>query len=436
MAKDFEKGKRIEMSDGTFVTIEKKFGEGGQGAVYLVKDDAGNPYALKWYTSPEIKKNEAFYNNLKNNIDKGAPHRNFLWPLKITKRDDGSYGYIMDVRPAGYSELGHFFVSSLHPEAVFKSYMTRLNAALNIVNAFHNLRIKGYSYKDINDGNFFINPKNGEVLICDNDNVTPNDITGFINGKPRYMAPEIVHGRSKPNINSDKLSLAIVLYRIMMTDHPFEGKRTMVACLTPELEKRIYGDEAVFCWDAQIDANRPTKEVHKCSLYYWSQAPRSLRELFLKGLSRQAIMEPLKRLDDNEWKAALLKLRATSMVCPSGRHDILTDGTETFCPRCKTPIDPSSLITLRFRDGLKYVITPMKLLYLGDEMRPVGIGDVYQREGGPKEVALKNISKLTWVLVTPSGKTMSVVPGDKIPLRPGMKLSFSGKVSCEICKGI
>ena len=29
----------------------------------------------------------------------------------------------------------------------------------------------GYSYQDLNDGNFFINPQSGDVLICDNDNV-------------------------------------------------------------------------------------------------------------------------------------------------------------------------------------------------------------------------------------------------------------------------
>lgn len=435
MAIDFEKGKSIELTDGTHVTVEKKFGEGGQGAVYLVKDPAGRPFALKWYTSPDIKKNDAFYKNLGNNISLGSPHHNFLWPLKLTKRQEGSFGYIMDVRPEGYSELGHFFVPSIHPEAVFKSYIVRLNAAINVVNAFINLHLKGFSYKDVNDGNFFINPKTGDVLICDNDNVTANDIEGLISGKPRYMAPEIVHGRSKPNINSDKLSLAIILYRIMMNDHPYEGKRTLVDCVTTDIEKRIYGDEAVFCWDKDLDVNRPTRDVHTCSIYYWTNSPKPLREMFVRALSRKAIMIPGERVENREWKKLLLNLRSTYMVCPSGRHDILADGTETSCPRCKTRIDVSAIPSLRFRDGTRYLITPGKPFYPGDSMRAIGIGDTYVNNG-KKETALKNISRNNWVLVTPSGRTMTIEPGKIMPLRPGMTLTFSGQMNCEICNGL
>jgi DNA-binding helix-hairpin-helix protein with protein kinase domain len=40
-----------------------------------------------------------------------------------------------------------------------------VNAALNITAGFRALHNKGYSYQDLNDGNFFINPQNGNVLI-------------------------------------------------------------------------------------------------------------------------------------------------------------------------------------------------------------------------------------------------------------------------------
>jgi hypothetical protein len=48
---------------------------------------------------------------------------------------------------------------------------------------------------------FFISPKNGGALICDNDNVYEFGKNGGVAGKARYMAPEIVKGA-----NSDKQS--------------------------------------------------------------------------------------------------------------------------------------------------------------------------------------------------------------------------------------
>ena len=62
----------------------------------------------------------------------------------------------------------------------------------------------------MNDGNFFINPNNGKVLICDNENVAPNGTDTGILGKPRYMAPEIVLGKKMPDNLTDRFSMSAV----------------------------------------------------------------------------------------------------------------------------------------------------------------------------------------------------------------------------------
>ena len=49
----------------------------------------------------------------------------------------------------------------------FVSFDAMLNAAMKICNGFMMLHRFGYSYQDLNDGNFFIDPKTGDVLICD-----------------------------------------------------------------------------------------------------------------------------------------------------------------------------------------------------------------------------------------------------------------------------
>ena len=97
---DLEIGQKIELSDGSFVKVVKKLGEGGQGAVYSVKSNSGETYALKWYISQDIINNQDFYRNLENNIKLGSPSPSFIWPLKLAIRQLGSYGYLMDLRPS------------------------------------------------------------------------------------------------------------------------------------------------------------------------------------------------------------------------------------------------------------------------------------------------------------------------------------------------
>ena len=154
---ELTEGLEIKLINGRTCTIDKELGRGGQGIVYLV-DYCGGDYALKWYTKDY---SSDFYDNLKANASAGPPSKAFLWPLAITEKQYGSFGYVMRLRPRGYREFGEFMLAKTR----FSSMSANINAAINICDAFQKLHIRGLSYQDMNDGNFFINPRNGDVLI-------------------------------------------------------------------------------------------------------------------------------------------------------------------------------------------------------------------------------------------------------------------------------
>ena len=206
----FHKNETFSYENST-VTVLDLLGEGGQGEVYLAEMN-GTRYALKMYKDAV---SADFRYNLKNNIEKGAPAKEFLWPKLLLDFNDGDVGYFMDLRPANYVS----FVSYLTGKNTFASKKVMLRWCLSLCNAFKKLHEQGYSYQDLNDGSFFFDPQTGDLLICDNDNVTADQKNLGVLGKMRYMAPEIVRGdKTKngtpqyPDVHSDKFSLAVILF--------------------------------------------------------------------------------------------------------------------------------------------------------------------------------------------------------------------------------
>ena len=72
----FKKNDTITLNETDKIAVKDFLGDGGQGEVYLVEYNGCN-YALKVYKNEE---SSDFRYNLKNNIERGAPSNNFLWP--------------------------------------------------------------------------------------------------------------------------------------------------------------------------------------------------------------------------------------------------------------------------------------------------------------------------------------------------------------------
>ena len=106
---ELKSGMKVALSSGGQVEIIKELGRGGQGIVYLISVD-GAQMALKWYLNDPGDK---FYKNLERNINSGAPSDAFLWPEYITKRENGSFGYVMKLRPTNYYEFGNYLLAKV-----------------------------------------------------------------------------------------------------------------------------------------------------------------------------------------------------------------------------------------------------------------------------------------------------------------------------------
>ena len=224
-------GERFQAEDGEVFSIIGHLGRGGQGEVYKVRSNRGE-YAVKWYYPDKCLKKinaAAFYRNLERNVEQGIPRLStgdaadqFIWPLKMIRRQNGSFGYLMNLFPTGYVPIGNVIrgqkkdASGRIVPVRFSSWFARVTAALNIVRAFEILHAKGLSYQDINEGGFSIDPRTGNIFICDCDNVSPDKTNLGILGIRMFMAPEVVRGEKLPDRGTDEYSLAVILFRLFM----------------------------------------------------------------------------------------------------------------------------------------------------------------------------------------------------------------------------
>lgn len=415
----------IELTNGKSCRVIEELGRGGQGIVYRVDYDGGI-FALKWYIS---ECNPAFYANLENNVKNGAPNDSFLWPLAISHNEHGSFGYIMKLRPEEYEELGNF----MRAKTRFSSPNALIEAALQICSAFQKLHIIGLSYQDMNDGNFFINPETGDVLICDNDNVAPNKVNMGIVGKSGYMAPEIVAKEAMPDRYTDYFSLAVILFILFYLNRPFEGRKVLnCPCLTEEAERKLYGKNCVFIMDPTDDSNRPDPRYHKNVLRRWPLFPRLLRETFIEAFSKEAIHNPTKRVMDKTWQQVLIQIRSQYVKCPYCGNETFIDPNvpDSKCVRCQETIKrPMILKVGNYRipmlEGQKIYKCQSQASTNVDYSDVFGV--VVKNSQG--KIGIKNTSAVTWAVILPDGSVRNVEAGHSFPVVPEYKIKFNQYVT-------
>lgn len=401
----------VYLVSGKNATIIKELGRGGQGIVYLVEVD-GEQKALKWYlNAPDDK----FYRNLERNIVSGAPSDAFLWPEDLTEKQQGSYGYIMKLRPKNYYEFGNFLLAKVS----FKSFSAMLSAAMKICNGFMMLHRFGYSYQDLNDGNFFIDPSSGDVLICDNDNVMPQGEKSGIMGKTRYMAPEIVAG-GIPDKYSDRFSLSVILFMLFYANHPFEGAKVVACpCMTESYEKRFYGSEAVFIYDPNDTSNLPVRGIHQNVIRRWPVMPKLLRDTFIQEFNQEKLKNPNTRMIEQNWEKIISQVRDSLIVCQHCGEETFVDTSlpSYKCMNCSKDNDLTKKLVFANRS---LPLLNKCFIYIDNDNVPDGIVTV----DNTGFLLIKNISTESWTVETPSGKIKTVEPQDILPVKEGLKINF------------
>lgn len=432
MAYKLRRGQIVRSHTGKAYVVREFLGSGGQGEVFKAHVN-GVDYAVKWYYPGSATENQLEL--IKKLIAIGPPNDKFLWPLELlTDEKLQGFGYAMRLRDKSYKGIVDLMKRKIEP-----SFYTLTVSAIQMVDSFEKLHRKGLCYRDISFGNVFMNENRGDILICDNDNVTSEKRADkSILGTPRFMAPEIVRGESLPNVQSDLFSLSILLFYMFMVHHPLEGKQeASIKCFDLPAMKKLYGTHPVFIFDPLNRSNRPVRGVHDNALVFWDLYPESFKEAFTRSFTRGLSRIKGSRLTEKEWKEYLIALKNSIVKCGCGAenfYDItyIRSGKSKTCWACGKDVQ----IPPRIKIGKDIIILNDFTRIFGhhlDRERNIDfkhiIGQVVRNPKQRDQIGLRNYSETPWRVVLKDGRETSIPRGATVGINRVEEIHFgSGRV--------
>lgn len=434
--RSFRDNQRVITKLGKTFTVIKFLGSGGQGEVYEILYD-NRKLALKWYfvqTGSDKQKTM-----IKQLLKTGKPDERFLWPIDLIEvHNKKSFGYIMPLRPNQFSNIVDLMKRRIEP-----SFNSVITACVQLADSFHKLHEKKLCYRDISFGNFFFHARTGDILICDNDNVThtSSQYAGVL-GTPRFMAPEIVKGNNKPDIQSDLYSLSILIFYMLMMHHPLEGRlEKNIKCFDLPAMTKLYGDKPVFIFDPMNTTNRPVNGYHDNAIAFWPIYTERIRQLFIQTFTKGSRV-PTSRPTEKIWRDVLIDLKNSITMCDCGMenfYDIhkVKQGKENKCWSCKRPIKPAARIKIGNEVVVLNINTKLYGHHLIDREKfrfKRSLAEVVPHPKFKDMMGLKNLSKDSWSIITKEGKTYTIDFNRSFTIEDGTQVRF-GEVEGIIRRG-
>lgn len=422
-------------------TLTKMLGQGGQGFVFRIESPVAGSKALKWYFEEQATPEQ--YDAIMSAIQTGSPDEEsgkvFIWPYDIIEIGN-RFGYVMNLidteRFVGYGDMTH------RPDLV-PNIRTRCMISYNLVHAYQQLHLRGYCYRDISDGNFLFDPKTGEVVICDNDNVgVETQSQSQVLGTLEYMAPEVIKGKVKPGTSTDLYSLAILLFKFWVWHHPYHGMlEYSIKNWDLAAKKWLYGETPVFIFDKVNKANKlPDVEEYGGVQKMWELLPDILKDAFYTSFTA-GVTDVSARLREFDWVNIFRTMLDSVFYCTQDNaENFYQTGKVLQCWHCKKVLQTPPILEITSCSGTHEIALTSNSKLFGAHLDEFHenynamdvVSTVSRNPYNDKVWGLLNNSDRPWVYTFSDGRTVTVAIGKNAPLLHGSIINFGEGVTGKV----
>ena len=467
----------------TYEFIEN-IGGGGFGKISKVKcREDGKIYAFKFFPPPkdndlEMRESQSNIRRIiKSLIEKPVTYRdgskleNLVQPIEMVSKVPSAttpgkfgFGYIMDFKQV--KDCGTIFKSWKKIELFRPDAKQMCEICIQIATIFDRIHASGRGYKDVNEGNIYFNIQTGQVYVIDCDNVAPENMSTIF-GTVYYVAPEVFVTK-KPNSVSDRYSMAVYFYRLMVGGYPLEGQRTIRFIMDHDYDdsnaqdaEKIYENTTLFAFDEKDTSNSIVnvkdtripdyvKNQWKIQASYWNILPTSIKEMFQKVFSEN-LKGPAKdrRPTETQWIRVFEDVLQNGIVkCSCGKHNYAEN---TNCLFCNKKLPERKKVEPVAKNAVKYKVVSGKNSggeIFTDKLKNSDISSFFASLIGGKDVIIQSlaystIKKMMKIQNTsggaidikyPNGVKTHLVNGGMayVPLKSEIEFSAKGKATVKL----
>ena len=305
-------GQNVTDLEGRRYTLARLVGQGGQGAVFEVREGGGR-LAVKLLRSANETERERLHRRIQavKRLDlQGLP---IAAPVAVLRPPHA--GYFMQLA-SGMSSLRVMMNPPLDGRSISQWYVAtgglraRLRLLGTIVETFGQLHGRGLIYGDPSPGNILYTFNKDEIraFLIDADNLhIESDAAARGVFTPGYGAPELIRGDSGPNTLTDTYALAVIAFEMLTLAHPFVGD--MVHDGEPELEEAAFRGDLPWIEHSTDLHNRCTRGIDRKLVL----SP-VLMEVF-KLAFEDGILDKLARPGIGQWAGLFSQAADMTIVC-------------------------------------------------------------------------------------------------------------------------
>jgi serine/threonine protein kinase len=212
-------------------------------------------------------------------------------------------------------------------------YQNLILGAFCVARAIDLLHRKGMAHSDLSLGNVFIDPSKGIVSIIDCDNLACDGYLAHqVHGTPGFIAPELLcnKGNAVVSTRTDRFSLAVILYYLLVLRHPFIGNQGNNWNPAHKAPEDSYGIRAIFTEHPTIASNRFKGNLPHIA---FGSLPEAIRNMFVEVFVH-GLKSPDKRPTSRLWAQELWRAFEDTLECERCRQRFFVSPNKAKCSFC------------------------------------------------------------------------------------------------------